>query len=140
MSVKEFSIADLEAVDLLVAGSPTHAGRPSEGIKSFFNLLPSGSLKNVNVAAFDTGIPQAGQKTFLRFVIKFLGYAAKHIANALAKKGATILTADTFFVLDKEGPLKEGETERAKQWAAQLATLTMKNKTDITGKSVPQFQ
>ena len=120
MSVKEFTLTDLESTDLLVAGSPTHAGRPSQGMKDFFNSLPATSLQNINAAAFDTGIPRAGQKTFLSLAILFLGYASKHIAKALEKKAATILAAETFFVLDKEGPLKEGEAERAKQWAMQL--------------------
>ncbi len=120
LPAKEATANDLENIGLLVAGSPTHAGKPSEGIKDFFNRLPAGALKNIKAAAFDTGIPSAEQKTFLRFVIRFLGYAAKHIARALEKSGATVLAAETFFVLDKEGPLKAGETERSKQWATQL--------------------
>lgn len=120
VNAKEATAKDMEALDLLVAGSPTHAGKPSAGINDFFSRLPAGALKNIKAAAFDTGIPAAGQKTFLRFMIKFLGYAAKHIAASLEKAGAVVLAAETFFVLDKEGPLKEGETERSKQWATQL--------------------
>jgi flavodoxin len=117
---KEATAKDVEALDLLVAGSPTHAGKPSAGINDFFSRLPSGALKNIKAAAFDTGIPAAGQKTFLRVVIKLMGYAAKHIAASLRKSGAVVLAAETFFVLDKEGPLKQGETERSMQWAARL--------------------
>lgn len=120
LAAKDATAKDLEAVDLLIAGSPTHGGKPSQGMKDFFTRLPGGILKNIKAAAFDTGIPAAGQKTFLRLVINVLGYAAKHIAKALKKSGAIVLAAETFFVLDKEGPLKEGETERSKQWASQL--------------------
>ena len=120
MPVKGFSASDLTAVNLLVAGSPTHGGRPSQGMKDFLNSLPAGSLKNTQAAAFDTGIPVEVKKGFVRFVIRFFGYASKHIANALKKNGAAVLAAETFFVLDKEGPLKEGEIERSKKWAGEL--------------------
>jgi len=120
MHVKDFAISDLANVDILIAGSPTHGGRPSQGMKDFLNALPAGSLKNIKAAAFDTGIPVEVKKGFVRFVIRFFGYASKHIANALKKNGAAVLAAETFFVLDKEGPLKEGEIERSKQWAREL--------------------
>lgn len=118
--VKDFSVSDLTAVNLLVAGSPTHGGRPSQGMKDFLNILPAGSLKNIKAASFDTGIPVEAKKGFVRFVIRFFGYASKHIANALKKNGAAVLASETFFVLDKEGPLKEGEIERSKKWAEEL--------------------
>ncbi len=118
--VKDFSASDLAGVNLLVAGSPTHGARPSQGMKDFLNLIPAGSLKNMQAAAFDTGIPVDAKKGFLRLFIRFFGYASKHIANALKKNAAAILAAETFFVLDKEGPLKDGEIERSKQWAGEL--------------------
>ncbi|MEQ1796734.1 MAG: flavodoxin family protein [Lacibacter sp.] len=118
--LKYFTLSDLADLDLLIAGSPTHGGRPSQGMKDFLSALPVGSLKNIKAAAFDTGIPVDEKKGFVRLVIRFLGYASKHIANALRKNGATVLAAETFFVLDKEGPLKEGEVERSKQWAGDL--------------------
>ncbi len=120
MSVKDVVSADLIDVDLLIAGSPTHGARPSQGMKDFLNLIPGGSLKNMQAAAFDTGIPVDAKKGFVRLFIRFFGYASKHIASALKKNAAAILAAETFFVLDKEGPLKEGETERSKQWAGEL--------------------
>lgn len=118
--IKDFAYSDLADVDLLIAGSPTHGGRPSQGMKDFLSVLPVGSLKNIKTAAFDTGIPVDEKKGFVRLVIRFFGYASKHIANALKKNGAAVLAAETFFVLDKEGPLKEGETDRSKQWASGL--------------------
>ena len=118
--VKDFELSDLADLDLLIAGSPTHGGRPSQGMKDFLAGLPAGSLKNVQAAAFDTGIPVEAKKGFLRFVIRLIGYASKHIANALKKNGAVAAAAETFFVLDKEGPLKEGEIYRSKEWAGKL--------------------
>jgi flavodoxin I len=45
-------------------------------------------------------------------------YAAGKIADSLKKKGATLMASpEGFFVKGKEGPLKEGELERAAGWA-----------------------
>ena len=53
-------------------------------------------------------------------LIKMLGYAAPRILKMLAKKGASTMDSESFWVLDREGPLKEGETERARKWVADL--------------------
>ena len=113
-------ISDLSASKLLVFGTPTHGGRPSQEMQKFLASLPENSLKGVKAAVFDTSIPVQGQNFFLRLIIKFFGYAAKRLAAALKSKGAKVLAAETFFVLGKEGPLKAGETERAKEWAKTL--------------------
>ncbi len=120
----EAPVAELQKYGLLVVGSPTHGGRPSQPMQQFLNQIPSGTLTNVRTATFDTGIPTESQKRFIRFIIKFFGYAAKRIAATLRAKGATIVAAETFFVLGKEGPLKEGEADRAASWARNLQQLT----------------
>ena len=57
----------------------------------------------------------------MTMLVNFFGYAAKPIANRLQKKaGALIAAPEGFIVKGKEGPLKEGELERAAQWARQL--------------------
>jgi flavodoxin len=110
----------LVGIDLLIVGSPVHGGKPSADMKKFLSSISSGSLKGCKAAAFDTGIPKEGQGKFIKFIIGLFGYAAKEIASTLKKKGAQILAAETFFVLDKEGPLKDGELDRAKTWAKKL--------------------
>jgi len=77
-------------------------------------------LQDIRAGAFDTGIPKQGQGTFLKLVINVLGYAAKHIAGALKKKGARVVRTETFYVLGKEGPVQEGEIERATNWVKSL--------------------
>jgi flavodoxin I len=50
--------------------------------------------------------------------IKVFGYAAKPIADLLQKIGGEFsLPPEGFFVKDAEGLLKEGELERAAEWA-----------------------
>jgi|APLak6261698228_1056238.scaffolds.fasta_scaffold01249_6 flavodoxin len=117
---KDATAKDFFSIELLIAGTPTHGGQPSQGMKDLLTMLPAGLLNNVKTAAFDTGIPLDGQKGFKRFIIRFIGYAAKRLAGILKKNGAIIIAAETFFVLDKEGPLKEGEIQRSAKWAREL--------------------
>jgi hypothetical protein len=54
-------------------------------------------------------------------MMKTFGYASKPIADSLVKKGATLAAQpEGFYVADSEGPLKDGELERASNWAAGL--------------------
>jgi hypothetical protein len=57
-----------------------------------------------------------------RFVVKLFGYAAKPIADRLKKKGGELtIPPEGFLVKGTEGPLKEGELERAADWAKSLS-------------------
>lgn len=116
----ETNAAELMSTELLVVGSPTQGGRPTQPIQNLLNSLPADGLKNTKAAAFDTGIPTVGQKWFMRTLVKTFGYASGRIADALKSKGANIVAAETFFVLGKEGPLKDGELERATAWAKKI--------------------
>jgi len=105
----ETSTSDLEGVDLLVVGSPTQAGRPTKAVQSFLKGV-SGPTK---VAVFDT-------RMSVKFA-KIFGYAADRMAKTLQRQGSTLVApAEAFYVLDREGPLKEGEAERAAEWARRL--------------------
>jgi len=56
------------------------------------------------------------------FVVRKGGYAAPRIAEQLEKAGGTLIApAEGFFVVDKEGPLRDGELERAAAWGGTLA-------------------
>jgi flavodoxin I len=106
----EANPSQLTPVDLLIVGSPTHAGRPVEAVQEFLNKIPDLSLKSVNVAAFDTRIS--------RKIVGVFGYAAGRIADSLKKKGGSLVAPpEGFLVTGGQGPLKEGELERAAAWA-----------------------
>ena len=108
----------VESVDLLIAGSPTRGFRASEAIQAFIQAIPENTLKGMKVAVFDTRIPADEVGRGLRLLMKVGGYAAPRIASALKKKGGTLaVPPEGFFVKDREGPLKEGELERAANWA-----------------------
>ncbi|MCX5995568.1 MAG: flavodoxin family protein [Chloroflexi bacterium] len=109
----EVNPSELASVDLLVVGSPTQGGRPTPAIQDFLNKVPERTVKGINVAAFDT--------RFSTKLVAIFGYAAGKIAGSLKTKGGTlILSPEAFFVKGKEGPLKEGELERAAAWAKGL--------------------
>jgi flavodoxin I len=109
----DVSPADLESLDLLIAGAPTQGGRATPAIRDFLNKLPESAVKGINVAAFDTRISTKWVGIF--------GYAANRIASSLQKMGSNLLTnPEGFFVIGTQGPLKEGEIERAAAWAADV--------------------
>lgn len=112
------SLSDLNSLDILIVGSPTHAGRPTPETLKFLNTLKSDSLKGIKAAAFDTGISSEGKGVGIKLLVKVLGYAAGRIARELEKKGGKLVVPpEGFIVEDKEGPLKEGELNRASEWA-----------------------
>ena len=101
--------ADLKGFGLLMVGSPTHGGFPTEGIYGLLQV--SLALEGVNVAAFDTRTKRT-----------IFGYAAPKIARNLEKNGGNLLAPpEGFFVLGIQGPLMNGELERAATWAKGIA-------------------
>lgn len=124
--VGEVTPGSLDGVSLLVVGSPTQRFAAKPGMKDFLAAIPNGALRGVRVAAFDTRFPQQviGETPPLGFFVKVWGksaWAATHIARALRKKGGQIASdPQGFYVSETEGPLLEGELERAAAWAAQL--------------------
>lgn len=105
------SPAALAGIDLLIAGSPTNGGRPTPAMLEFLSRL--GDLKGMKVSAFDTRL--SGR------LVGIFGFAAGRIARALEKSGGALAAPpEGFFVKGREGPLKEGELERAAGWGKSL--------------------
>ena len=117
--VSAIKLEQLIGLDLLIVGSPTRAFRPTKAITNFLKKISSNGLKGVKVAAFDTRIsPTDVNSRFLDILVKLFGYAAKPIADKLERKGGElIISPEGFFVKGTEGPLKDGELERAVDWA-----------------------
>jgi len=97
-------------IDLLIVGGPTHGHGMSEPLKAWLGSLPPNALHGVVAVTFDT-----------RFHIpKFLsGSAAESVEHRLKKLGAEVLLPpESFYVTKSEGPLADGELERAERWAS----------------------
>ncbi|MBM3136696.1 MAG: flavodoxin family protein [Chloroflexi bacterium] len=130
---KEVSVVKVDAVkpemlqglDFMIVGSPTRAFSPSPASKTFIKNLSANQLAGVKVTTFDTRLP-INEKTpgILRFLAGIFGYADKPLLNELKKKGGLqVVPSEGFMVSDSEGPLAEGELERATEWGKTIRKL-----------------
>jgi flavodoxin len=112
----EASSIEFEGTDLLICGCPTQRHGLSPKLRALLEGLPRGALHGLRAAAFDTRYHMAEWKS---------GSAALAIARKLKRAGASlILPPESFFVVEREGPLKEGELERAAHWAGEILEKT----------------
>jgi hypothetical protein len=136
MSVFEVADSAADRADLLVVGGPTHmhamtssfsrkaaiqageedgaeiepGARDGRGLRQW---LAERSGQGRKAAAFDTRIDRSPTLT---------GAAGRGIARRLHGGGYEVVAEpESFFVQDSEGPLADGELERARAWAARLA-------------------
>jgi len=117
---KEAKSTDVENIDLLIIGSPTHAGSFTKAIKKFISSLSNSALENIKVCTFDTSIPSEGQGAFGKFIIKVFKNASPRLMKALVNKGGQEVSKEIFWVLDSEGPLMDGESVRAEKWTEEI--------------------
>ena len=104
------TVSDLDGVDLVVMGSPTHRMNLPEAVRPVFEALPRRVLRGAPVAAFDTSYKMSA------WLARFT--AAPKLAQKLRKLGGKrVVPPETFHVVEREGPLYDGEIERAKAWA-----------------------
>jgi flavodoxin len=128
-----------EQRDLLVVGGPTHMhglttalsrrmaadaaredghaalepGATAElGLRAWLRELVA--CEGVRAAAFDTRLDRSTALT---------GTAARGIARRLRQRDYEVVATESFLVQDAEGPLEDGELERARAWGEQLARL-----------------
>jgi hypothetical protein len=119
-----------DELDLVVVGAPTHIHGLSSGVsrksaveqghlprstgigaRGWLHELPS--VHGTRAAAFDTRIEKP---------VMLVGSAARGIAKRLRRRGFELVAPpESFFVLDGEGPLGDGELERARAWGERLA-------------------
>ena len=124
LRVSDFKPTDLANLSLLIVGSPTQQFRATPAIKKFIGGIRKGELNGVQVAAFDTRFTMEDMPSpILPPFVRVFGYAAKPIADALVSKGGKLVASpEGFLVKGMEGPLKEGELERAVRWVDACST------------------
>jgi flavodoxin I len=113
MRSDEAASLDLKEMDLLVIGCPIHRQRMTPAVGALLANIPRRSLKGRAAAAFDT------RYRLNWFLSNFT--AAQEIASKLKRTGASLIVPpEGFIVTGREGPLEEGELERAAQWAEKI--------------------
>jgi len=112
--VKKAGKLKAEGYDFLVVGSPTKWGTMSFTIKRFLIKVKSKEWASKPFAAFDTENPENIERKE--------GSAAEKIAEQLKEKQMRLLLPVLkAVVIGWKGPMQEGEIERAKEYAEELA-------------------
>jgi flavodoxin len=95
--------------DLTFVGGPTQVRGASAVMRSFLDGIPE--LQGAAIAAFDTRMDAPGI---------FTGAAAGVIGKRVRRLGGRLVVApESFLVRGREGPLLDGERERAAAWAVR---------------------
>ncbi|MGD8966145.1 MAG: flavodoxin family protein [Anaerolineae bacterium] len=116
----ELTPSDLEDADLVVMGTPTHRMNLPDAVRPVFEPLPKGILRATRMAAFDTSYKMSA------WLAPFT--AARKLARMLRKLGGKqIVPPETFRVVEREGPLYEGEIGRAQAWAETVAAMCVRS-------------
>jgi len=118
--VNALETGQVKGADVLIVGSPTQKFMPTPAIHNFLKAFDQNDLMGVKCAAFDTRltVEEIEATPVLPFFVRIFGYAAGTIAARLKRKGGELgSTPEGFYVMGMEGPLKEGELERAAAWA-----------------------
>jgi flavodoxin len=130
--VDHLSDVMLDGIDLLVVGGPTQAwgmSRESTRKSAFENKgerQPEHTLVGVRERIGDLrprdGLKVATFDTRFKKPIALTGSAAHKIAKKLKRHGFDLVAEpESFFVRGMEGPLLDGEIERARAWGVELA-------------------
>jgi len=114
--VKKLSAKDY---DFLVLGSPTRYGTMSFTVKRFLGKVKSEEWANRPFAAFDTENPENIEQA--RIQNKEWSAAEKIAVKLREKQMNQLLPVLKAVVFGWKGPLQEGEVERAKEYARELA-------------------
>lgn len=116
--VKNVDKATLKNYDCILVGAPTMYFRATSGIMQFLNSLPGNEFSGKLAAAFDTQVQS-----------RMSGNGASGIEGKLKGLGFKLVaTPLVTFVEGKKNAyqLKEGEIDKAKNWAKTVAEMLPK--------------
>ncbi len=124
--VKDVKKLSAQNYNFLVVGSPTRFGTMSFAIKGFLGKVKGEEWMNRPFAAFDTENPENIEKAKLEN--KQWSAAEKISKKLVEKKLNQLLPVLRAAVLGQKGPLVEGEIDRTKRYAKDLAAKLKKEK------------
>ena len=112
--------------DFIIVGSPTKWGTMSFTMKRFLGKINGEEWANKSFTAFDTELPDNIEKTEIEN--KNWSAAEKIVEKLKDKNMKQIIPVLKTVVLDKKGPLKDGEIKRTKDYTKELAIKLKKDK------------
>jgi flavodoxin len=115
-TVDASDMSSVQRADVLLLGTPTHGGMPTENMQAYLKKCTEAGKKPL-CAVFDTRIAENDVGLALKIIMKAIGYAAPKMYASLQKIGMRLVVGpEGFFVEGREGPLKKGESDRAARW------------------------
>jgi hypothetical protein len=85
--------------------------------------MPDRMVSQSLFAAFDTRFHDSPIVT---------GSSARHIQRAIEGRGGrNLVPGESFFVIRRDGPLREGEVERARVWASSVIAAAVRELHDV---------
>ncbi len=119
VSIERLTASDLEGMDLVVMGTPTHGFTVPQEVRAVLEKLPPGVLAGKAVAAFDT--------TVKAWPLRRMRASPKLLDQLSRLGGKPAVPPETFYVRarnpQKTGEidlLHEGELEHARAWAGRV--------------------
>ena len=119
VSIDQLVASDFESADLVVMGCPTHGFNVPQEVLAILEALPPRILTGKPVVAFDT--------TVRAWPLRRLRASPKLLDQLVRLGGTPVAPPQTIFVRarnpQKTGEidlLREGELERARQWAGEV--------------------
>jgi len=108
---------------IVFLGGPTHRREMGESLHGFLDRMPDRLVTQCLFAAFDTRFHDSPIVT---------GSSARHIQRAVEGRGGrNLVPGESFFVVSRNGPLREGEVERARVWASAVIACAVRELHDI---------
>jgi hypothetical protein len=131
LTTNQAGAAVIAGVDLIVAGAPVMGFRlPTEEMIEGLRSERGADISNAPMRAWLDRLPK-GSGTYAAFETRVWwspGGATGAISRALEAAGyRPIAKGHRFIVEDKDGPLREGQLEKAHQWGVDLAAAMRRN-------------
>lgn len=139
LPVRDADHRQLDGIDLLVVGGPTHAwGMTST--KTREQAITDGLRKGMRTEAQHgdpglrewlsgisaTEVPTAAFDTRIKAPSIVTGGATRGIARRLRRNGLPLITKPASFFVNRNSQLIDGETDRARRWGTELGKLATK--------------
>jgi len=114
---------EIRTPSIVFLGGPTHRREMGESLRGFLDRMPDRLIAQSLFAAFDTRFHDSPIVT---------GSSARHIQRAVEGRGGrNLVPGESFFVIRRDGPLREGEVERARMWASSVIASAVRELHDV---------